>query len=170
MLLDGVGAVQRLQLLRDVLEQSLLLGFSKTFVLVALLDLRLALLDTGPKVCRILIHLLLELLLASEHFVVVAELVLQIVLKLVLQGLLGELDVSETTLLLLLLLTFIPLKSLLVSKGLIINQRHISEQLLSELALLIGHLHAEVNLLVGVLLLKFLADGGFFVLVSILNL
>lgn len=126
MLFHVVGAVQSLQLLGNILKQGLFLGFSKTFVLVALLDLLLTLLDTGPKVGRILVHLLLELLLAPKHFVVVAELILHVVLKLVLQGLLRELDVSETTLLLLLLLAFILLKSLLVSKGLVVDQRLVS--------------------------------------------
>ena len=122
LLLNRVGAVEGLELLLQVLEQVFLLLLRQAFILVAVLDLLLAFLDSGTKGCCVFIKFLLLLLLVSEHVIIVSERVLDLILVLVLHGLLLKLDVSEAALLLLLLLAFVLFERLLVSESLTIDQ------------------------------------------------
>lgn len=55
LLLNSVGAVKRLKLALQVLKESFLLVSSQALILVALLDLLLALFDTSSQICCIFI-------------------------------------------------------------------------------------------------------------------
>ena len=116
-------------------------------------------LNTGAEIRCLIVQLLLILTLPSEHLIEVCELISEILLELVLQGLLLKLDVSQTTLLLRFLCALILIQRLLVSIGFVIADILISDQLPPELALLVSHLCAEIDLLRGMLLLKFLSEG-----------
>lgn len=153
LLLNHVGTVKGQKLLVNVLEKLTLLVTSQALVFVALLDLLLTFLDTLTKLGSICVHLLLHLLLASEHFIEIAVLVLQVVLELVLHSLLLKLDVAQTAFLLLLFLSLVLIKRLLVSSRLAIGKSLVTEKLHAHLALLGGHLSTEVHLLSSVLLL-----------------
>jgi len=87
-LLEVVSAFERLKLALEVLQESLLLLLSQTFILIALLDLLLALFNSLSQMSRIFVHILLEFLLASKHLIVVAVAILQLVLVLRLKCLL----------------------------------------------------------------------------------
>ena len=65
-----------------------MLLLSQTFILIALLDLLLALFNSLSQMSRIFVHILLEFLLASKHLIVVAVAILQLVLVLRLKCLL----------------------------------------------------------------------------------
>lgn len=136
-----------------------MLLLSHAFILVALLDLFLLLFDTFSELSCISIELFLDLLLALKHVLVVAESIREFLLELVLNGLLLQLNISETTLLLLLLLALILLESLLVSQGLAIDKSLISDELPPEFGLLPSHLRSEIDLLSSMLLLKLLSHG-----------
>lgn len=142
----------------------------QTFVLVALLDLLFALFDTLLQVSGVLLHFLLGCLLASTKIVIVAELVIELVLELVLHRLLLKLDVAETSLLILLLLTLVLVQRLFVLLGLSFCDSLVSEELHPELALLLGHLVPEVDLLGRVLSFKFFPERSLLVLEGILDL
>jgi len=170
LLFNDVGAVERLKLLGEVAEKGCLLFISKALILVALLDLLLALFDASPELSCIIIQLLLKITLASKHLIVVAELVLQLVLERVLQRLLLKLNVSQTALLLLLLASLVLLERLLVGECLVVDHGEVAEDILAELALLHGHLLTIVNLLGSMLLFELLAQRGLLLLVRILDL
>lgn len=170
LLLDKVGTVQGNKLLLDVLQKRLLLFLGQAFILVALLDLFLALFNALTQVGCICIELLLHLLLAPEHVVEVTVLVFEIILVLVLHSLLLKVDVAESAFLILLLLPLVLVKGLFVSTRLTIGQSLVTDQLHSHLALLGGHLGAEVHLLRSVLLFQLFLERGLFVLVGVAQL
>lgn len=157
-------------MLGQIAQKSLLLLLSQAFVLVALLELLLTLSNASTKLGSVVIKLLLLLLLASEHLIKVAEPIVQLVLKLVLHSFLLKLDVSKTSLLLLLLRPLVLFKRLLVRKCFIVDHCLVTKDVLAKLALRLGHLLAEIDLLGSVLLLKLFAKGSFLQLVSVLDL
>ena len=170
LLLDDPSIVDRLELLGQVADKCSLLLLGHFFILVSSLELFFALLDTCTQVGSIFLHLHLLLTLPFEHVLIVGELIGEILLKGVLHRLLLKLDVPETALLLLLLLTFVFLKRLLVSCGLAINQVLITNQLTTQFTLIVRHLGAEVHLLGCVLLLELLPQSSLLILVRVLNL
>lgn len=129
LLFDIVGAVERLKLALQVLEQRFLLLLRQALVLVALFDLFLLLLDALPDLGSLIVEFLLEFLLTLEHVLVVSKAVIEFLLKGRLDGLLLQLDVSQATLLLLFLLALVLLQGLLVGKCLTINKSFIADEL-----------------------------------------
>lgn len=170
LLLDQVSTVEGEELLLDVLQKSLLLLPRQAFVFVALLDFFLALFDALAQVRRIRIKFFLHFLLAPQHVVEVAVLVLEVILELVLHSLLLKLNVAESAFLILLLLPLVLVERLLVRSGFTVGQSLVPNQLHSHLALLSGHLGAEVHLFGRVFLFQLLPQRGLLVLVGIVQL
>jgi len=170
LLFNVVGTVERLKLAFKVLEQGFLLLLGHALLLVALLDLLLLFLDALTKLCSISFLFFLEILLALEHVFVVSIVIIEVFFELSLHGLLLQLNVPQSSLLLLLLLSLVLLKSLLIRQGFAIDKSTVANELSSESGLLVGHLSPEIDLLCSMLLLEFLPHGGLFVLVSFLKL
>lgn len=110
------------------------------------------------------------LLFPLEHILIVGEAIVKLLLISVLQRLLLEFNVPETTFLLLLFLTLILLEGLLIGCSLTIDEVLVTDKLATQFALVVGHLSAEFHLLRCVLLLKLLPQGGLLVLMGVLNL